>query len=351
MQQLSRTYQIALGAIVVLAIAWFTVLKPKPAETVPAGTAAVPPAATAPKLPGQRGLQGAVAKAKGTAATAAAASAAATGEDVPAAVTPAADTSAPVTPVAVTPVAAAGSTGPVAARGAAAPAARAPKDASAPILRATAHGKVAVLLFFGPGGSDDAAVRRALVSIDRHRGRVLARAVPIARVTDYAAITSGVTVAQAPTILVIGPAREARTLVGFVDTRSIDQLVGDVGGPAFAPGGLRGYRARIQNLCAVLAPTLTGTSLQAPDLQERLAVVRGSLAGARKLRAPRRLKAFQAAFVANLRLTIDAYTAVGAATAAGQNANAALAPFAPHIAASIARVEAAAARARFAPGC
>lgn len=346
MQQLSRPYQIALGAMIVLAIAWFIVLKPAGSESV----AAPPPITSAPgKLPGQQGLEGAVKKANGAAATSKA-SAAATRRAADAASGITSSTSAGAAPPPSKAAAAGASTG------AATPAIPAePADFSAPVLRDVRRGKVAVLLFFGPGGSDDAAVRRALLTVQRHAGRVTVRAVPIAKVARYAALTEGVDIAQSPTVLVVGSDRRARSLVGFVDTRSIDQLVEDVGGRAFTAKAAGGYKARIENLCAVVAPTLAGTALDAPDLQERLVVVRDGLADARsqarKGGVPKRYRAFHTAFTANLALTVDAYAAVGAAIGAGTNAAAAYAPFKPRVATSVARVETAARRVGLAPGC
>ncbi|MCW3012148.1 MAG: hypothetical protein JWO90_2552, partial [Solirubrobacterales bacterium] len=63
MSKLSRPYQIALGALLVFALAWFTILKPSDAaelEPIPAAPAAV--------VPGAAGLGAAVDKAQGAAA-------------------------------------------------------------------------------------------------------------------------------------------------------------------------------------------------------------------------------------------------------------------------------------------
>ncbi len=103
------------------------------------------------------------------------------------------------------------------------------------VLRDVARGRVAVVLFFAPGGTDDRAVRRAVAAVDRHDGRVVVRAAPISRVASYEAISRGVEITQAPTVLVIGEGNRARRLVGYTDTRGIDQLVSDVGGRGFAP--------------------------------------------------------------------------------------------------------------------
>lgn len=214
MQQLSRTYQIALGAMLVLLIAWFTVLKPSTSDS--SALPPIPAPAASAKAPGQQGLENAVGKARGAVADATSAAAAASPAK------------------AVTPSGASAAAAPDAARAAGSKPARPaePVDAAAPILRELKHGKVAVLLFYGRGGADDAAVRRALRSVDHRGGRVSVRSAPISRLARYAAITEGVSVMQSPTVLVIGRDRLAHSLVGFVDTRSIDQLVADTGGPA-----------------------------------------------------------------------------------------------------------------------
>lgn len=110
---------------------------------------------------------------------------------------------------------------------AAAPTTR-PSDPSAPILRDLARGKTAVLLFWNPLGKDDRAARTAVEKADRRAGRVTVRVANIDDVAAYEAITGGVEVLQAPTTLVIGPDRTARTIVGYTEPREIDQLVGDV---------------------------------------------------------------------------------------------------------------------------
>ena len=227
MQQLSRPYQIALGALLVFALAWFTVLKPSAA----AEEVAPPPGASVgATAPGAVGLGRAVDKAKG----AAAASDANAGASQAAAADPASE---PAEASAEKPTPAEkrarSTTGPTGATG---PAAAKPPsaDPSARILREVARGNVAVLLFFNREAADDRAVRRALRAADRRGGKVIVRAASIARVAEYAAITRGVEVVQAPTVLVIGKGNRVRTLVGFTDTRAIDQLVSDVGGTSFA---------------------------------------------------------------------------------------------------------------------
>jgi len=226
MQQLSRPYQIALGALIVLALAWFTFLKPSAA----AEEVAPPPgASTGTTAPGVAGLGRAVDKAKGTAAASdassaasQAAAAASTGEPAaPSTSTRAARKPAPPS-----------TSGPAAAKPPSPHPSR-PADPSASILRDVARGKVAVLLFFDRQAADDRAVRRALRAADRHDGKVVIRSVPIARIARYPALLKGLDVAQSPTVLVIGKGNRARTLVGYTDTRAIDQLVSDLGGAEF----------------------------------------------------------------------------------------------------------------------
>ncbi len=132
-----------------------------------------------------------------------------------------------------------GTPAPVAAEALPAPAAAAPpqqtaakpaaaSDPSAPILHDLEKGKTAVLLFWNPRGEDDRAALAAAGDTNRLGGRVTVRIADIDDVADYEAITRGVEVLQAPTALVIGSDRKARTIVGYTEAREIDQLVGDV---------------------------------------------------------------------------------------------------------------------------
>jgi hypothetical protein len=136
-------------------------------------------------------------------------------------------------PAAVTP-APAPATRPAAKRAAQAPEASAQEraevsksDPSAPILRELEKGKTAVLLFWNPLGADDRAALDAARKADRRGGKVTVRIADIEDVADYAAITRGVQVLQAPTTLVIGSDLKARAIVGYTETAEIDQLVGD----------------------------------------------------------------------------------------------------------------------------
>jgi hypothetical protein len=222
--QVSRPALIALLAAIAFAGAWFTVLRPK---TDSAGAPA--PVVTAP---GTGGLGRAVAKAKGAvaasdaaakrseqaAATAAAGSggtAATTAKPAPTAATPTAKAK-PVTP-------------PVTPAKPALPKLQ-PGDRSGPILSELASGKTVVAIFFNGAGADDHAALRAVRATDRRGGRVAVHAIPIAKVGAYNALTTGVQVMEAPTILVIGPDHKARIIVGYTEVKEIDQTVFDIGG-------------------------------------------------------------------------------------------------------------------------
>jgi hypothetical protein len=201
---------------------WFTVLKPK--------DPAADTAASTPTAPGVTGLGNDVKAAKGAAAASDAANAkirAATGRTAASDKT-ASKKAAPTgahAAVAGKTVGAKPST--TAEPRAKAKAKAATGDASAPLLRALDAKHAVVLVFWNRRGSDDRAVRRAVTQIDRHDGKVIVKAAPIATVGRYEAITRGAQVLQSPTVLVMGPDRKARAIVGFTTTGELDQAVGD----------------------------------------------------------------------------------------------------------------------------
>jgi hypothetical protein len=214
--QISPPFRIALVAILAMCAVWFTVLKPKD------------PAASTPTAPGVTGLGNDVKAAKGAAAASDAANAkvrAATGGTAASDKT-ASKKAAPTGAHA----AVAGKTVGAKPSTTAEPRAKAKAvtgDASAPLLRALDANHAVVLVFWNRRGSDDRAVRRAVAQIDRHDGKVIVKAAPIATVGRYEAITRGAQVLQSPTVLVMGPDRKARAIVGFTTTGELDQAVGD----------------------------------------------------------------------------------------------------------------------------
>jgi hypothetical protein len=207
--QISPPFRIAIVAMLAAGALWFTVLKPKDpgADT----------AASDPTAPGVTGLSNDVTAAKGAAAKSDAANAkvqAATGGTEAKATTTATATA----------KAKSGKNGGVA------PSTTTKAktgDASAPLLRALDRKDTVVLLFWNRRGSDDRAVRRAVLATARHHGRVVVKAAPVAQVARYESITRGVQVLQSPTVLVIGPDRKARAVTGFTTKSELDQVVSD----------------------------------------------------------------------------------------------------------------------------
>jgi hypothetical protein len=251
--------QIALVAVVLLAGMWFTVLKPKSADsTSSAPVAQTTTQSSEPVAPGVKGLTSAIDKAKGAAATSDAANAkiqAATGGTASTAA-PAATATATatkrttVTRKAATTTAASRKSGTkaatakaVAARPAttkatatattrtatatrtAAAKPAAPVDPSARLLAYLKQGKTLVVLFYGRGADDKAArkaVHQTALTDPKH---VVSAYVPISKVGSYEAITTDVNVLAAPTILVIASNGRATPLTGYVDAEVVRNAV------------------------------------------------------------------------------------------------------------------------------
>jgi hypothetical protein len=225
--QISPPIRIVLAAAAIFLVAWMTVLRPKtdaaptPPAATPAGNLATGQAAES--APGKL-----VEKAKTAAANAAKKDAQSAGE-----------TSTGGTATATTP----STTKP------AAPATAASTDTKGlpnPVARAIARDQALVLAFYNGKSAVDRAVRHAAAKVDRWNGRVFVKAVPVAKVGRYARITGGAEVEQTPTVVVVDRNLKAASIVGFTDTRSIDQLVVDAlrnSGGLFTSGYLRSVNA------------------------------------------------------------------------------------------------------------
>jgi hypothetical protein len=238
--KISLPFRILLIAVLVFAVMWFMVLRPKPAADVEPAT---------PTAPGVAGLANDAAKANkavdASNAAAARSEGAADAVDGSSTSKPAATAAKPSAVKSAKPVASAAKPAKPAAKPAkpvakpAKPAApgladdAAPGDPSRPLLAAVDAGKVVVVLFWNDKASDDRATRRALRSIDLHGGKVTASAVPIGEVGRYEAITRGVQVLESPTVLVIGAGGKARAITGYTQAKEIDQAVSDIGGKGF----------------------------------------------------------------------------------------------------------------------
>jgi hypothetical protein len=118
-----------------------------------------------------------------------------------------------------------------------------------PVFKAIDQRKVLVLLFWNKDSADDRAVRRELRAVDRWDGDVSVQAAPVKQVSKYARITRGADVAQSPTTLVVDRNLKVTPLVGYVDSKSIDQAVLDAlrnsGGFLKDP-----YLAEVNRVCA-----------------------------------------------------------------------------------------------------
>jgi len=218
--QVSKPMQIALVAILLFAAAWFVVLRPKDAtDTASEPTPAPAVSTTGPKAPGQAGLERAIGKAKGAVATSqasAAATEAATGGTTTTTTAAKATTPAPAA-TAVTRNGAAPATDTAAAG-----------DPSAPLLAHIAKGDIVAVLFAQTGGADDADARRALRQLAHADRHVVTRVVPIREVGRYEAITTGVQILTAPTIVLVGKGHQAVTVAGYTEQATLRQLVGDL---------------------------------------------------------------------------------------------------------------------------
>jgi len=228
--QISLPFRVALIAMLAVCAVWFTVLRPKsPAADVPL-----------PAAPGTTGLAKDVAAAKGAATASDAANSrvqdATGGSTAKSALKPARTAGAKATAKpatakaapAATPAADAAPAANPTAKAAPAASAKTATDPSAPLLRALDRNRAVVLLFWNRRGSDDRAARQAAQSVDRHHGRVVVKVVPVASVGRYTAITKGVQILEAPTVLVIAPGGKARAIAGLTSTPELNQAVADV---------------------------------------------------------------------------------------------------------------------------
>lgn len=244
MAQLSRPYQIALGAIAVLALVWVVALRghssnpSEPAPSSPASTHASSPAPGAPSkiyhgpAPGVEGLTRAIAKAHGAVATSernarqlGRASARASGEAVP----PAAKQSPAGASVAGRPSAPSHK---ATSSHRAAPSHKASSRSNGrspqqlEVEHELAHGKTVLLLFWDPKSSVDNSVRSQVLGLGkRSKGKVAVHTALADQVGLFGTLTEVAHVYQTPTILIVGRHGLITTLTGLVDAFSLQQAV------------------------------------------------------------------------------------------------------------------------------
>jgi hypothetical protein len=174
----------------------------------------------------------------------------------------------------------------------------------APVVKAIKQQRVMVIGFFTAKSADDRAVRKAMFKADRWDGRVMVKAAPISRMAAWGRVARGVDVEQSPTIVVVGRNLKATALVGYVDTRSIDQAVVDSmrnGGGIFTSNYLR----QVNHACASASTALFASPdpnnpSEAPKRLKRDNAIRASLVGdLRGIKAPARYAAFKTGAVAD----------------------------------------------------
>jgi hypothetical protein len=278
MAQLSRPYQIALGALVLLAAVWLLALRPHSSSTTGSGSPAVAPspspAATGAVVhgsaPGVEGLAKDVAKAHGAVTTSQQnakqleeKSAQVSGGSPSSAST--AKASAPASSSAVSSAATTTASKGAAASNSATASKPLHKAASAPAAGAGSaipsnqrsveaelkQGKIVLLLFWSPKGADDvlvqkelkllanihgkaqkvsAAERPLLERVDKFFALELNKKIAVhyasaSQVTSFGSITHGVQVYGTPTILVLNRQGQVTTLTGFTDAYAIEQAI------------------------------------------------------------------------------------------------------------------------------
>ncbi len=94
-----------------------------------------------------------------------------------------------------------------------------------PVARALAA-KRTIVLVFRQGAADDSATAAARAGTRGLKGVTVISA-PIERLARYSAVISGLGVAQAPAIAIVGRDRQAQLVEGFVDAGTLRQLVMD----------------------------------------------------------------------------------------------------------------------------
>ena len=206
MSQISPPIRIVLAAAAIFLVAWMTVLRPK-TDAVPTPPAATPAGNLATGQPAVSAPGKLAEKAKAAVETAAAKEQQHAGVD-----------STPGTATAP------GTTKPA---GSATATSDDTKGLPQPVARAIARNQALVLAFYNGKGAVDRDVARAAAKVDRWDGRVFVKAVPVSKVGRYARITGGAGVEQTPTVVVVDRNLKADSIVGYTDTRSIDQLVVD----------------------------------------------------------------------------------------------------------------------------
>jgi hypothetical protein len=172
----------------------------------------------------------------------------------------------------------------------------------ADVRKAVERRKVLALLFYNNRSDDDKATRRALARVDRFGGQVFVDAHWIKNVAQYQAITRGADLEQSPTVVVVDRNLKAESLVGYVDSQTIEQAVVDAlrasGGSAIKDPYFRRLDAVCQSAeqqAKALGQPATASALPA-FLAAAVEVSAGLDAKAAAVKAPKRHAGFDRAF-------------------------------------------------------
>lgn len=232
MSQISPPMRILLAGAVAFLAAWVLFLKPG-GDTETAATPATPAATPA----GATGLGRAVNSANGAAKTSDAANAAAGSETAPSTTSSEAPTA--VKPKTSTPATPAKPADPALAK-------------LPDWVQDSIDKKVVAILFYNGNAADDRRTRVALEGAYRAHGQVVARAVPIKRISRYGSVARGVDVQQSPTLMVIDRDRHADALVGYSSRETINQAIIDGLLATDNPVKRVGYVQRMQAHCRAI---------------------------------------------------------------------------------------------------
>src|ERR1700677_2588462 len=90
-----------------------------------------------------------------------------------------------------------------------------------------AKGNVVVLLFWNPAGTDDVIAHQAVQTVSHTQKHVSVLQAPASQVASFGSITRGVQIYQTPTILVINKSGQTLVLTGPEDAFSIEQAIAE----------------------------------------------------------------------------------------------------------------------------
>lgn len=246
MSQISPPIRIVLVGAVLFLAAWFTVLKPKPVEDVPAAAPTAPAAAPVSK-PGEFKAKAQTGAAQAEASAVGAANAGIE-DDAPATAPP---TAAPSRTGAATQAT------PSATPSLPALSPESLEGLPKPLRTALDDRKIVVLgvlnteaTSYAPMADDDRAVRNMLRDVNRYDGGVVVRTAPISRLAKYDGLLMALQVTQSPTVVVVDRNRRAVALEGYVDRGSVNQAIADARDRSVATRIKDPYLRRVNDFCA-----------------------------------------------------------------------------------------------------